>query len=89
MSRRTKTPRKPVVKKGSQTSLKDPVGVRSPCKFICMCSSFLLSLLGMLGRWRCGSRVKEQLVKRIVLNCLLPVQALKFCFYVGFISPVK
>nr|KAF6485082.1 kinesin family member 23 [Rousettus aegyptiacus] len=24
---RTKTPRKPVVKKGSQTSLKDPVGV--------------------------------------------------------------
>ncbi|KAK2501477.1 hypothetical protein MC885_015455 [Smutsia gigantea] len=27
MTRRTKTPRKPLVKKGSQTSLKDPVGV--------------------------------------------------------------
>lgn len=34
MTRRTKTPRKPPVKKGSQASLKDPVGVRSACEFV-------------------------------------------------------
>ncbi|KAJ8790338.1 hypothetical protein J1605_021415 [Eschrichtius robustus] len=44
MTRRTKTPRKPPVKKGSQTSLKDPVGVSTFLYFQVYCRVRPLSL---------------------------------------------
>lgn len=70
MTRRAKTPRKPTVKKGSQTNLKDPVGVRYPCEFMCVClrNLSLQSFLSYVYAWKgkkktCGSIIKEHLVK--------------------------
>lgn len=56
MFRRTKTPRKLLVKKGSQTSLKDPVGVRPPCELSFVC--FLSSVNTWKGpRWESRSEI--------------------------------
>lgn len=41
LPRKAKMPRKPVMKKGSQTNIKDPVGVR----FICVCFLYSVSVL--------------------------------------------
>jgi hypothetical protein len=46
LTRKAKTVRKPVIKKGSQTNLKDPVGVRCVCVCVCVCVfSFFSPLL--------------------------------------------
>jgi hypothetical protein len=50
-TRRAKTPRKLLVKKGSQTNLKDPVGVRPACGFV---SVFFFSHLSSMCAWLQG-----------------------------------